>query len=396
MKILFLGPIGEGQTSRMRMRALERLGHEVVGVDTVAPWAQAGWLARQMQRRVGRGAIIDRVNHAVLDAAAALRPDLVWGEKQEYLRPETLDVLRKGGARLAHFTPDPYFSLTWKRTRAMDAAIGCFDVLVYCKSYERADYETLGKPLIYMPLGYCDEVHRPLPSDDPLWACGLGFLGGWEPRRETLLRAVAGAVEDVKIRGGYWDFLRDGRWTLRRQLILGQLAGGEPFAIHKDARLAAVWRGGEVYGDDYARALSGARIGVGFLRQICPDQHTTRTFEIPACGAMLLADRTDEHRAFFEEGREAEFFGSEAELVDKARFYAANETARAAIAAAGRRRCQSGGYAYIERLRPVIGAIQRLETSPATSVRADRSTASADAPHQSTDAVAGQFSRGVA
>ncbi|HEX3406963.1 MAG TPA: glycosyltransferase, partial [Caulobacteraceae bacterium] len=151
----------------------------------------------------------------------------------------------------------------------------------------------------------------------------------------------------------------------------------EPFAIHGDARLAAAWQGGEVYGDDYARALTGARIGLGFLRKVCPDQHTTRTFEIPACGGMLLADRTDEHRAFFEEGREAEFFGSAAELVDKARFYAANEAARAKIAAAGRARCKSGGYAYIERLRPVIAAIERMDrVSPSTRGARDGDAAS--------------------
>jgi hypothetical protein len=353
----------------MRMRALQRLGHEVVGVETVAPWQRASWLARQAQRRLGRGAVIDGINRAVLDAAAAFRPELVWGEKQEFLRPETLAALSAGGARLAHFTPDPYFSLAWKRTRAMDAAIGRFDVLIYCKSYERADYEALGRPLIYMPLGYCDEVHRPLPSDDPRWACAVGFLGGWEPRRERLLGAVAAVVDDVKIRGGYWDFLRDGRWTLRRRIILGQLAGGEPFSIHADARLAAAWQGDEVYGDDYARALTGGRIGLGFLRKVCPDQHTTRTFEIPACGSMLLADRTDEHRSFFEEGREAEFFDSETELVDKARFYTANEPARARVAAAGRARCQSSGYAYVERLRPVVRDIERMASVPRLSRR---------------------------
>jgi spore maturation protein CgeB len=360
VRILFLGAIGEGQTSLMRLRALRRLGHEVVGVDTRTPWLSGSWPSRQLERRLGRGATIDRINRAVLDASAAFAPELVWAEKQEYLRPQTLEALRRAGARLVHFTPDPYFSLAWKRTALMDAAIGRFDVLVYCKSYERANYEALDRPLIYMPLGYCDETHRPLPSPDPRWACALGFLGGWEPRREQLLHAAAGAVADVKIWGGYWDFLKDGRWSLRRRLILGQLAGGAPFRIGKDARLAAAWQGGEVYADDYARALTGSRIGLGFLRQVCPDQHTTRTFEIPACGSLLLADRTEEHRGFFEEGREAEFFGSTEELVDKARFYAGHETERARIAAAGRERCVSSGYAYVRRLEAAVAALGGL------------------------------------
>ncbi|HLY78852.1 MAG TPA: glycosyltransferase [Caulobacteraceae bacterium] len=357
MKILFLGAIGEGQTSLMRLRALRRLGHEVVGVDTRAPWLSATWAIRQLERRLGRGVTIDRINRDVLETAAAFAPVVVWAEKQEHLRPGTLETLRRAGARLVHFTPDPYFSLTWKRTALMDAAIGQFDLLVYCKAYERAAYEALGKPLIYMPLGYCDETHRPLPSADPRWRCALGFLGGWEPRRQQLLHAVAGSVADLKIWGGYWDFLKDGRWSPRRQLVLGQLAGGAPFAIRQDQRLAAAWQGGEVYGDDYARALTGSRIGLGFLRQVCPDQHTTRTFEIPACGSLLLADRTDEHRGFFDEGREAEFFDSSEELVDKARFYASHEAERARVAAAGRQRCQRSGYAYVERLRPVIEAV---------------------------------------
>lgn len=360
MKILFLGEIGPGQTSLMRMRALQRLGHEVCGVNTIEPWRQLSWTQRQMQRRLGRGSAVRQINLQVLAMAQDFRPQLVWAEKQEYLSLETLAVLKSLGARLAHFTPDPYFSLDWKRTRAMDRAIGGFDILIYCKAYERDDYAALGKPLVYMPLGYCDEVHRPLPSDDPQWSCATGFLGGWEPRREHMMHAVASSGVDMQIRGGAWDFLHDGRWTLRRHIVLGQLAGNEPFRIHRDPVIAAAHRGGEVYGDDYARALTGARIGLGFLRKVCDDQHTTRTFEIPACGSMLLADRTDEHRTFFEEGREAEFFSSEDELVDKTQFFSRNEAARSAIAAAGRARCETGRYAYIYRLGEALSQIERL------------------------------------
>lgn len=357
-KILFLGEIGIGQTSLMRMNAFARMGHDVKGVHTIEPWKRASWLQRRLQRKLQRGPVIDAINLAVLDAARDFRPDIVWGEKQEYLHAYTVRALRGMGARLVHFTPDPYFSLYWKRTRLMDEAMGEFDVLVYCKQYERAAYEALGKPLLYMPLGYCDEVHRPLTSDDPSWSCAVGFLGGWEPRRERLLHAVAASGVDLKIWGGYWDFLRDGKWTLRRHIILRQLAGEDQWRIHRDDVLARTWRGNEVYADDYARALTGSRIGLGFLRKVVPDQHTTRSFEIPACGSLLLADRTGEHRGFFEEGKEAEFFDSPGELLEKLRYYVAHEDARQRMAEAGRRRCIESGYDYVSRLRGILAQMK--------------------------------------
>jgi spore maturation protein CgeB len=360
VRILFLGEISYGQTSLMRMRALERLGNEVVGVNTIEQWKQASWLTRQWQRRFQQGSVVDHINDEVFAVAKEFRPEMVWAEKQEFLRGETIEAIRAGGAKLIHFTPDPYFSLSWKRTRLMDAAMARFDVLLYCKSYERQSYEALGKPLVYMPLGFCDKTHRPLRSTDGQWICDVGFLGGWEPRRERFLAAVAGAGVNLKVWGGYWDFLRDGRWTFRRQVILRQLAGGERFRVHRDATLAATFQGGEVYGDDYARALSGAGIGLGLLRKVCPDQHTTRTFEIPACGSFLLADRTDEHQDFFVEGKEAEFFSSVDELVEKVRFYTTNESARGRIAAAGYARCRTGRYAYVDRLKDTLAQISRL------------------------------------
>lgn len=360
MKILFLGEISAGQTSLMRMNAFARLGHTVRGVHTIEAWKRASWLKRQLQRRLNRGAVIDEINSSVLEAARAFRPDLVWAEKQEFLRIETLAAVRKLGACLVHFTPDPYFSIAWKRTLVMDEAIDGFDVLVYCKSYEREQYTALGKPLFYMPLGYCDQVHRPLPSDGPRWKSALGFLGGWEPRRERVLHGVAAAGIDLKIWGGHWEFLRDGIWTPRRQFILKQLAGSDKFHIHRDKFLGCAWQGGEVYADDYARALTGAKVGLGLLRKVWPDQHTTRTFEIPACGSMLLADRTGEHRELFEEGKEADFFSSTEELVDKARFYCGDEFARLRIAGAGFERCVKTKYAYIHRLAAVLNKLARI------------------------------------
>jgi spore maturation protein CgeB len=71
----------------------------------------------------------------------------------------------------------------------------------------------------------------------------------------------------------------------------------------------------------------------------------------------LLADRTDEHRGFFQEGVEADFFSSQDELVDKVRFYTSNENARTRVAAAGLTRCRLGGYAYVRRMERAMAEV---------------------------------------
>lgn len=354
MKVLFLGEIGTGQTSLMRMRALARLGFSVEGLNTVETWQRASWVRRQIQRRLQIGSIIDRLNDLVLRKAKRLKPDLVWAEKQEYLDASTVEELKRQGAFTIHFTPDPYFSLEWKRTRRMDDAISRFDALVFCKAYEKKDYSKIGPAVSYMPLGYCDETHRPMPGGGQRWICDVGFVGGWEPRRSDFLDLIAKRGVNLKIWGAYWDFLKDGKWTLRRSIILRQLAGRESFEFERRDGIANALQGGEVLGQDYARALSNARIGVGFLRTTWPDQHTTRTFEIPGCGSMLLADRTEEHQGFFEEGREAVFFSSAEEFVEKCVYYTSHESVRAKIALAGMRRCMLSRYAYVYRVSDAL------------------------------------------
>jgi spore maturation protein CgeB len=362
VKILFVGHLNVGQTSLMRMVSLRELGHDVAGFNVQSLWDDAGWLSRRIQQRANRGPSISRLNASVIAAAREFKPELVWAEKQEHLEPETLAELRRNGARLLHFTPDPYFTLSWKRTKLMDECMPMFDYLVTSKRYELDEYRSLGPQVVYMPLGFSYHVHRPLnPSSHERakqFESDIGFVGGWEPRREELLTRLATTGNRVRIWGYAWDHLADGRWSPRRAYRLKLLAGDEPFSIRRNGILAPAVAGGEVYADEYAWSLSGARIGVGFLRTICPDQHTTRTFEIPACGSMLLADRTEEHREFFEEGREAEFFSDSDELLDKARYYLSHETERARVALRGYTRSVTSGYSYDDRVAVVLSELQ--------------------------------------
>ena len=355
---LFVGHLVKGQTSLMRMNALRRHGIEVTGFNTRTIWNRQKWLQRHVTTRLEKGSAVREINKGVLSLARKVRPKRIWFDKQEYIYPETILELRKLGAFLIYYTPDPYFTLNWKRTELMDSCLPLFDLLITSKKYELEQYKAVGPDFIYLPLGYCDEVHRPI-SVEPSKRVSVGFIGGWEPHREAIIEAIASKDVSVRIWGYAWDHLIDGKWTIRRFIRLRRLAGKKPCKIQRSDLLANNIIPHEIYEEEYAHALSSSNISLGFLRKICPDQHTTRSFEIPACGSMMLADRSDEHQELFTEGKEAEYFSTKDELLDKVIFYTKNEDARAKIARQGYARCQSSGYSYYDRMDAVLKHLKK-------------------------------------
>ncbi|MDP3919967.1 MAG: glycosyltransferase [Candidatus Omnitrophota bacterium] len=361
MKILFVGQIALGQTSHMRLDALRELGHTVTGIDSQAGWSKCGYLSRHAQQFLERGSAVECVTNQVRAIVRETKPDLLWCEKQEYIGADIIRELKSKGLKTLHYTPDPLLSLKWKQTKTLRGALPLYDYLVTSKRYELASYASVGNRVLYMPLGFCEKVHRPfLPAKRTTmekYQSQLSFVGGWEPRRENLLRQIVDAGHCLKIWGYGWNHVLDGVWTPRRYLRMSRLAGTAAVMINKDERLGRCVQDGEIYGDEYAWALSAAAIGIGFLRSVCPDEHTTRTFEIPATASMLLADRTDEHCDFFEEGKEAEFFSSSEELLEKVAYYLSHDREREKIACRGYERCRSSGYSYRERLSKVLKEI---------------------------------------
>ena len=79
--------------------------------------------------------------------------------------------------------------------------------------------------------------------------------------------------------------------------------------------------GRAVYGGELARVFGASKVSLSFLRRANRDLHTSRTFEIPACGGFQLSERTEEVLNFFEEGKEIECFSSLDELKDKITYY---------------------------------------------------------------------------
>lgn len=334
LTIVFVGPLYVGSTTRQRMLAFDRMGHRIVPIDIVpgdlaARRLTLGW---RVKRRLLGERDESRANERLLELPASLAPDLVWIEKGLTIEPSTLATLRLRwpGARVVSFSPDDMFnpnnqSPQWLR------ALGLYDLHVTTKTFNVPELRAAGATdVFYFDKGYSPQVHRPHPVTPDLrrqFGGDVGFVGWPERERERSMRFLARNGVPVRI-WGPWP-----RWKRANNLIV---------------------EGRPLWDTEYAQALSSFRINLGFLRHVNRDRHTTRSIEIPACGGFLLAERTDEHLALFREGVEAEFFGSDGELLEKARWYLEHEEERARIAAAGLERCRSGGYDNEHRLTAVL------------------------------------------
>ena len=335
MKVLYIGATWRGSNAQSWRRGFELLGHDVRAVDSERLMPGPRSIPSRIARRLRGGpARADRatLQRAVIEEARTFRPDLVFAAKALWLEAATLEVLRRGGAVLTHWHPDDSRDPR-EISRVFTEALGHYDVVVTPKTYNVAEYvEDGARRVEYVPYAYDPEVHYPVGAPQGVTRTA-SFVGGWEAARAAFLEHVAAAGVDLEVYGAYWH------------------------RVPRRSPLRRCCRFREVFAEDMAAVFATSALSLGFLRKVNRDKHTARTFEIPASGGVMLTERTDEQREFFEEDREALYFDTKEELLEKIRVYAKLPDARRAIREAALRRCRDGRYSYAERLQDLLARI---------------------------------------
>ncbi|HKX18683.1 MAG TPA: glycosyltransferase [bacterium] len=283
---------------------------------------------RMLGRRPLTSFAFNRLLHVEADR---FRPEIVLAVKSPFVTPATLRRIKAGtGAILVNYATDDPFNPA-NATPDLRHGIPIYDVYACTKRAIMEDVRRAGcRTVIYTMFGYKPSVHfpeRPATNDEARrFRSDVVVVGGADPDRLRELEPLL-AARDVTLAlyGGYWS---------------------------RDRRFAPYARGFAV-GRDYRLALGGARIALCLVRRANRDGHAMRSFEIPACGAFMLAERTAEHLALFREDEEAAFFGSPDEMLDKVRYYLAHDDVRRRIAEAGHVRVTTGGHTYLDRLREI-------------------------------------------
>jgi hypothetical protein len=279
------------------------------------------------------------LNRALVEQAAAFSPDLILIGKGRCFSASTLRAVKDAtGAALVNWATDDPFNQADSSHDLLES-IPVYDLYVCTKRAVVPDVIAGGcARASYVRFGYKSDLHFPeLPATDDeksRFACDVMFAGGCDVDRAPYFTALAGELPGVRMHlyGGYWDRVRELR----------------PYAR------------GFAVGRDYRLAVGAARIAVNLCRRSNRDDHVMRTFEIPACGGFMLAERSATHSELFAEDIEAAFFNTPDEFVAKVKSYLARDSDRERIAAAGRRAVVSGRHSYDDRLKEILAAAQTL------------------------------------
>ena len=333
LSILYIGH--RDGTSLDRANALRRLGHRVEHFDLRRLLPPTPWIDRIIWK-IGGQFLSPWILRALPGQLKNRRFDLCYVDSGDLVTPGIIKVLRQHAAKVVNYNiDDPFGRRDVARFAAYRLSVPHYDLCVVVRSENVAEAERLGAKDVLRLYMTSDEVaHAPrrvTALDAERWHSDVLFLGTWFPERGPFLVELIELGVPLTIRGANWQKARE--WPILKSVI----------------------KGGQLKGDDYALALQCAKVNLGLLSKGNRDLHTTRSMEIPSLGALLCAERTEEHLAMYREGEEALFWASAQECAKVCLDVLRDDERRKRIAAAGLARSIVNGNHNERAMNAIVG-----------------------------------------
>jgi len=238
-----------------------------------------------------------------------------------------------GTLRLNFLTDDP-----WNLAHRAPWFLKALPHYDHVFSPRRANLEDLRKlgctGVSYLPFAYAPDIHFPdLPRTDAEQACfsaDVVFAGGADADRVEYMTAIVRAGFKLALYGGYWE-----RFPALKLCSRG----------HADTQTLR-------------KAIGGAKVALCLVRRANRDGHSMRTFEVPAVGACILMEDTEEQREIFgEDGQAVLYFKDVAEMLDKLRWLLTHDGERRRLAQAAHRMVTRAKHTYKDRLLNMLNIV---------------------------------------
>jgi hypothetical protein len=342
-RILYVGPLVPHENVLHRYWALQRLGQTMFPLDELYFKAAGGPLALKLRFRTQWGAAVREYNEMVYEQAIANRVDVVWADKQTFLRPATLRMLRHHKISTVDWTLDNAFGPRndpgW---RTYKSAIGEYDLHVLQRDVSLRDYTRAGARNVAKMQTVFDRVsHYPPPA-------------GWSDKDRDREVSFVGSPYDERPK-----FFTRLYTEFKAPLVI---SGMNRWAKLLPPEAAHIYSGSELLASEYRRAIWRSKINLSFVTHTNLDEFALKTFEIAGCAGFQIAERCPGHQERFVEDEEIVLFSSVEECAEKIAHYLPDEAARTRIAWAGYRRAVESGYDNDTQLARILLTLSGLQS----------------------------------
>ena len=213
------------------------------------------------------------------------------------LRAKELISLRKKGTNLYAYFPDSPFGMTRRSSQTLLNILPLFRaVFTPLRDLVPVFYQNGAQFVYRVPFAYCRYTHlidndSPRPHDGRLY-----YFGTYGPLIEKWLAVLA-------------DF---------NLVIHGHDWGG---AIHPELRAASEH---PIAIDHEMAKIANGQLVINFVRTQHGGCHSMKTFELPAAGACVITNRTEEQVEFFPEGSNISYFNTADEMKELVKYFIAH------------------------------------------------------------------------
>ncbi|MFH1062519.1 MAG: glycosyltransferase [Candidatus Omnitrophota bacterium] len=287
-------------------------------------------LKNRVFNRIMLKSIAAKINRDFINVVKKNKYDLVLVNNGWHLTGDTIDAVKKYAKKVVNWSTDELFNKVFARFIHVES-YSKYDCIFSQRKHLFDSYLTKGiKRVEFLPLFYYPEHHPVVVSekDKLLWGSDIAFMGTWNKEREKIIEALTGY--NVKIWGAQWN--RSKPSFKKKFEITNKIA----------------WL------EDMSKVVSSTKIIVDNLTKGQTDKVNMKNYQIPACGGVLLTQRTDVIQELFEENKEVICYDSLEELREKCEYYLKNEAARNSIAVNGYKKVVSAPNTILDRIKDIL------------------------------------------
>lgn len=334
-RVLFIGQNWHGSNATSLMRAFRFLGCDVQDIDEYHYFPEWNSIPMRAIRRVIGRRIVHEFSNQIKNLIDGFKPELTFVFKGAMVTRSVLEYIHQKGSLLFNFYPDWDFGKYYSQMgNDFTLCMREYDIVFTPKSYHIGRFQREGvRRVEFLPYAYDPWCHfrvEPTLEERSGFACDVVFIGSWEENRAEVLESLINKTfpYTMKVWGNQWN-------RLSKNSVL------RPYVQFKPA-----------IGLTQAKIFASSKIALAFIKS--PDLHSSRTFEIPAYGAFMLAERSTEHLEFFHENQEIVCFADLDELRYKIQYYLEHDRERQEIARAGYQKVTTGGHSYVDRANQIL------------------------------------------